>query len=100
MSGIDSSGNGYSFNGNGSNDGKSDDIPREDYLFEEDEDHEHEYVNIAQSRNVSAYEELVHQVVTLEFHDRGLTLDFSPEEARELGRVLGEVVRYLESKRT
>jgi hypothetical protein len=104
MAGFENNSNGFSFNGNGNghnNDGKPEEIPGDDYIFEEDdEDHEHEYINIAQSRNVSAYEEGVHQVISLEFHDRGLTLDFSAEEARELGLVLAEVVRYLESKQT
>lgn len=101
MANYENNGNGFSFNGNGNghhNDGHDEEIPEENYVFEEDEDHEHEYINIAQSHSVSAYEETVHQVVSLEFHDRGLTLDFSAEEARELGRVLAEVVRYLESK--
>jgi hypothetical protein len=100
MAGYENNGNGFSFNGNGNghNDGKHEDIPEDEYIYEEDDDHEHEYINIALSRNVAAYEETVHQVVSLEFHDRGLTLDFSTEEAVELGRVLAEVVRYLESK--
>ncbi len=104
MAGFENNSNGFSFNGNGNghnNDGKHEEIPGDDYIFEDDdEDHEHEYINIAQGRNVSAYEEGVHQVISLEFHDRGLTLDFSAEEARELGLVLAEVVRYLESKQT
>lgn len=104
MADYENNSNGFSFNGNGNghnSDGHGEDIPEENYIFEEDdEDHEHEYTNIAQSRNVSAYEEAVHQVISLEFHDRGLTLDFSAEEARELGKVLAEVVRYLESKQT
>ena len=104
MADFENNSNGFSFNGNGNghnSDGHGEDIPEENYVFEEeDEDHEHEYINIAQSRNVSAYEESVHQVISLEFHDRGLTLDFSAEEARELGKVLAEVVRYLESKQT
>jgi hypothetical protein len=103
MAGSENNSNGFNFNtnGNGRHDGEHEEIPEESYTFEDDdEDHEHEYLNIAQSRNVSAYEEAVHQVISLEFHDRGLTLDFSAEEARELGLVLAEVVRYLESKQT
>jgi hypothetical protein len=104
MANYENNGNGFSFNGNGNghghnNDGHDGEIPDENYVYEEeDEDHEHEYINIAQSHSVSAYEETVHQVISLEFHDRGLTLDFSADEARELGRVLAEVVKYLESK--
>ena len=94
---MSSNGNGFGFNGNG-NGHNHDSFPGAGDSFEEDEDHEHSFVNIVQTPNVSAYEELVHQVVTLEFHDRGLTMDFSLEEAEELGRVLAEVTRYLKSK--
>lgn len=87
-----SNGNGFNFNGRRDGTGPGDDS------FEEDEDHEHVYVNIVQTPNVSAYEEQVHQVISLEFHDRGLSLDFNLEEAEELGEVLAEVMRYLKRK--
>ncbi len=95
--------NGFSFNGegNGNGNGRNNGFPGPGDRFEEDDDdHEHTYINIAQTPNLSAYEEQAHEVVTLEFHDRGLTLDFSSEEAEELGRVLAEVVNYLKRKRT
>ncbi len=94
MSGF-SNGNGFGFNGNGHN--NNGEVTPGDG-FEEDEDHEHTYVNIIQTPNVAAYEEMIHQVVTLEFHDRGLTMDFNIEEAEELGRVLAEVMAYLKRK--
>lgn len=86
---------------NGSGDGGSDSFFEPEDEFDDDDDgHEHEYTNIAQTPNLSAYEELVHQVITLEFHDRGLTLDFSYEEAEELGKVVTDIVNYLIRKRT
>jgi hypothetical protein len=93
----------FSSNGNGKNNGNGG--GNDNYSFEPDDDageeeHEHEYANIAQTPNLSAYEELVHQVITLEFHDRGLSLDFSYEEAEELGQVLADIVSYLSRKRT
>lgn len=89
-------------NGNGSGDGGSDSFfePEDEFDDDEDDGHEHEYANIAQTPNLSAYEELVHQVITLEFHDRGLTLDFSYEEAEELGKVLADIMSYVSRKRT
>ncbi|HEX2911451.1 MAG TPA: hypothetical protein VH186_11620 [Chloroflexia bacterium] len=99
MSDYGNNGNGFSFNGNGNgHDHENEPIGRGN--FEEDEDHEHTYVSIAETHNVSAYEEQVHQVITLEFHDRGLTLDFSLDEAEELGHVLSEVMNYISRKRT
>lgn len=93
------SNNGFSFDSNGNGHGSK---PPEDdnEFFEEDDDHDHNYLNIVQTRNLSAYEELTHEVITLEFHDRGLTLDFSSEEVQELGRVLNEVMLYLKRKPT
>src|SRR5262245_30898300 len=91
----------FNSNGNGKNgggDGGSDSFY--EGFEDEEEGHEHEYANIAQTPNLSAYEELVHQVITLEFHDRGLTLDFSYEEAEELGQVLADIISYLSRKRT
>jgi hypothetical protein len=105
MSGIDG-GNGsiFSFNGNGhgknGNGGSDNHFEPEDEFEDEEDGHEHEYANIAQTPNLSVYEELVHQVITLEFHDRGLTLDFSYEEAEELGQVLADIMSYLSRKRT
>ncbi len=92
-------GNGFSFNGKRNGHNGEPPGPGEGFL-QEDDDHEHTYINIAQTANLSAYEELIHQVVTLEFHDRGLTLDLSQEEAEELGQVLVEVMAYLGRKRT
>lgn len=101
---MSGNGNGsiFNFNSNGSGKGGGGNGGSDSFYedFEEDEGHEHEYANIAQTPNLSAYEELVHQVITLEFHDRGLTLDFSYEEAEELGQVLADIMSYLSRKRT
>ena len=87
----------FDLNHNGKHD-SDDEIEKFD---EEDEDHEHVYNNIVQTRNLSAYAEAIHEVITLEFHDRGLSLDLSYAEALELGKVLAEVVSFLnQSKET
>jgi hypothetical protein len=95
-----SNGNGYNHNDNHNGHGNGGEPPSFGHSFEEDADHEHAYVNIVETTNLAAYEELVHQVVTLEFHDRGLTLDLSIAEAEELGNVLAEIMAYLSRKRT
>lgn len=94
--------NGGYFGGVGGNGGNGNDNNSSDENEDENDDeneHEHVYVNIVHSENISAFEELTHQVLTLEFQDRGLSLDFSLEEAEELGHVLAEIMRYIEKKR-
>ncbi len=86
----------YDLNHNGNH--NSDDHLEE--FDEEDDGHEHVYNNIVQTRNLSAYAEAIHEVVTLEFHDRGLSLDLSYAEAQELGKVLAEVVDFLKRPKT
>ncbi len=95
-------GNGFGFNGNGrgdgSADGGSDSFYENDEDFEEEDEHEHEYIDIVQSSIISAYEEVVHQVITLEFHERGLTLDFTYEELGQLSQAISEVAAYIGRK--
>jgi len=86
----------YDLNHNGNH--NSDDNLEE--FVEEDDGHEHIYNNIVQTHNLSAYAEAIHEVVTLEFHDRGLSLDLSYAEAQELGKVLVEVVDFLKRPKT
>jgi hypothetical protein len=86
--------NGFNPNGDNTGGGEPDDEVEGD-----EEEHEHIYLNIVHSENITAYEELVHQVITLEFGDRGISLDLSVEEAEELGHVVAEIMRYLERKR-
>lgn len=89
----------FSSNGNGNGNHNSD-KPFNDDDFEEDEEHEHVYTSITQTRNLSAYAEALHQVITLEFQDRGLSLDFSYAEAQELAQVMAEIAAFLSSHPT
>ncbi len=101
MAGRNGNGNFFNFNGNGRDKENGDGFslgPGDG--IEGEDDHEHEFANIAQTPNISAFEEVVHQVITLEFHDRGLTLDFSYEEAEELTQVVAEIKTYLQGKPT
>jgi hypothetical protein len=100
MSNLENSnGNSYNYGDSHNGHGNGSEPPSFGNNFEEDADHEHTFVNIVETANLAAYEELVHQVVTLEFHDRGLTLDLSLAEAEELGQVLAEIMAYLGRKR-
>ncbi|MBI3979418.1 MAG: hypothetical protein HY331_14645 [Chloroflexi bacterium] len=58
---------------------------------EHEHDHEHAFVEIARTENIVAYEETVHQVITLRLHDRGLALELTHAEARELADALAQI---------
>lgn len=94
----------YDINQNGNHNGGTNNPQSDRYEadenFEPEEGHEHKYSRIIQTRNLSAYAEAVHEVVTLEFHDRGLSLDLSFEEAQELGKVLEAITSYLRRQQT
>ena len=91
-------GDGFIFNGNASGDGGYNPFG-EDGEEEFEEEHEHVYNEVAQTPNLIAFEEMVHQVITIDFQDRGLTLEFDYEEAEELGQLLTQVLEYLQRKR-
>lgn len=90
---------GFKFSGGGAADGGSDGFSEDNEEFEE-EDHEHVYSEIANTPNLMAYEEMVHQVISIEFQDRGITLNFDYEELEELGLLVTEVIQYLQRKPT
>jgi len=58
----------------------------------EEHDHEHNYHEIEGTENISAYEETTHHVITLQFHERGMALSMSYEEALELADAMQKVV--------
>ncbi len=64
----------------------------------EEHDHEHEYIDIAESDTVSAYAEGIHETVTLQFNQKGVALMFSYEEALELAKVMWAVKKHCESR--
>lgn len=91
----DSNNGHFDFNSNGNGNHNSDKPLEGGDDFEEDEEHEHFYTSITQTNNLSAFAEAVHQVITLEFHDRGLSLDLSYVEAQELAQVVAEIAAFL-----
>lgn len=64
----------------------------------EEHAHEHEYIDIAESDAVLAYAEVVHEVVTLQFSQKGVALSLSYEEALELAEVMRAVKKHCESR--
>ena len=58
----------------------------------EEHTHEHEYIDIAESETVFVYAEVVHQVVTIQFNQRGIALSLSYADALELANGM-EAVR-------
>ena len=63
---------------------------------EEEHGHAHSYVEVCRSENILVVEEVAHQLLTLHLYDRGLALDLTREEARELASVLADVDKYME----
>ncbi|HLH26524.1 MAG TPA: hypothetical protein VK066_28720 [Chloroflexota bacterium] len=57
--------------------------------------HEHAYEEIEGTENISAYEETTHHLITLQFHERGLTLTLNYEEALELADAMQKVVGHI-----
>ncbi len=64
----------------------------------EEHTHEHEYIDIAESETVFAYAEAIHEVVTLQFNQRGIALNLSYEEALELVEVMQAVKEHCDSQ--
>ena len=58
--------------------------------------HEHEYIDIAESETVLAYAEAIHEVVTLQFNQKGVALMFRYEEALEIAEVMRAVKEHCE----
>jgi hypothetical protein len=58
-------------------------------------DHEHAYLEIEGTENISAYEETTHQLITLQFHERGLALMLNYEQAFELADAMQKIVGHI-----
>jgi len=68
-------------------------------LAENDEHpHEHAYVPIVSAEPLSAYEEAVHRVITIEFLDRGLSLNLDYDEALQLAAVTQQIAEYIQRR--
>ena len=61
--------------------------------------HAHEFVEIIDSETITAFEHSPHGIVTLQLHQRGLSLDLTHEEAVALGMVMERVVEHVKAKR-
>lgn len=57
--------------------------------------HEHAFVEIEGTENISVYEELTHHQITLQLHQRGLALTMSYEEALELADAMQKVLGHI-----
>ncbi len=68
---------------------------RESGQGEHEHEHEHAYQEIEGTENISAYEETTHHLITLQFHERGLTLTLNYEEALELADAMQKIVGHI-----
>ncbi len=64
----------------------------------EEHAHEHEYIDIVESETVFAYAEAIHEVVTLQFNQRGIALNLGYEEALELAKVMQAVKEHCDRR--
>jgi hypothetical protein len=63
-------------------------------------DHEHAFEEIAATENITAFEETTHHLITLEFHDRGLSLTLDYAQAYELLDAMQKVLAHIGRGRT
>jgi hypothetical protein len=61
--------------------------------------HEHEFVEIVDSETITAFELVPHGIITLQLHERGLSLDLTYKEAAALGVVMERVVEHVNARR-
>lgn len=64
----------------------------------EDHAHEHEFMEIIDSETITAFEGVPHGIITLQLHQRGLSIDLTYEEAMALEIVIKKVVEYINTK--
>jgi hypothetical protein len=64
----------------------------------EEHAHDHEFVDIIESETIFAYAEAVHEVITLQFNQRGIALNLAYEEALELGKVMQAVKEHCDKR--
>lgn len=65
----------------------------------EEHAHGHEFVEIMDSKTITAFEQSPHGIITLQLHQRGFSLDLSYQEAIALGVVMEKVVEHVNAKR-
>ena len=64
----------------------------------EEHAHDHDFIDIAESETVFAYAEAIHQVVTIQFNQKGVALSLTYEEALELAEIMRAVKEHCDSQ--
>ena len=67
----------------------------QEHDHDHDHGHEHHYQEIEGTENISAYEETTHRLITVQFHERGLSLTLNYEEAMELADAMQKIVGHI-----
>jgi hypothetical protein len=57
--------------------------------------HEHAYVELDGTENISIFEETTHHQLTLHFHQRGLALSMDYDEALELADAMQKILGHI-----
>lgn len=63
----------------------------------EEHDHEHSFVEVADTEVAFIYDQVPHQVLTLRLNDRGVSIELSYDEAIALSEALDQVVQYIQN---
>ena len=64
----------------------------------EEHAHDHEFIDIVECETISAFAEAFHELITLQFNERGIALSLSYEEALELTEVMLAVKEHCDSR--
>ena len=65
----------------------------------EEHAHEHRIVEIIDTTTIAAFEESPHQVITLELHQRGFSLDLTYQEVVVLAEVMEKMLERVNANR-
>lgn len=64
----------------------------------EEHDHEHSFVEVVDSDVVFVYDQVPHQVLTVRFNDRGVSIELTYDEALALSEAMEQVARYVQEQ--
>ncbi|GEM_PF-4683339 len=64
----------------------------------EEHDHEHDFVEVADTDVAFVYDQVPHQVLTLRLNERGVAIELSYDEALALAEVFEQVAKYVQEQ--
>lgn len=64
----------------------------------EEHDHEHSFVEVADTEIAFIYDQVPHQVLTLRLNERGVAIELTYDEALALAEAMEQAVRYIQDQ--